>query len=105
MVFDNGVMLEYPANGKTLFGTQKSRPAWDVEFTELWQLDSTGERVKRHGSWEAMPPSPAQDSVSGSATAALVDIGAGLSGADYAGKYIEGRCHRRDRRQRSTTES
>jgi aminopeptidase YwaD len=89
--FDNAVMLEYPADGKTMFGTQKSRPAWDVEFAELWELDSAGELVKRHGSWEAMPLSLAQDSISGNVTAALVDIGAGLSEDDYAGKTIEGK--------------
>ena len=33
----------YPADGKTMFGTQKSRLAWDVEFAELWELDEQGE--------------------------------------------------------------
>ncbi len=89
--FDNAVMLEYPADGRTLFGTQKSRPAWDVEFAELWELDSDGQRSVRHGSWEAMPLSLAQDSISGKTTAALVDIGAGITDSDYAGKIIEGR--------------
>ena len=89
--FDNAEILEYPADGKTLFGTQKSRLAWDVEFAELWELDSAGNRVNRHGSWEAIPLSLAQDSVSGHATAALVDIGAGTSDADYAGKNISGK--------------
>lgn len=88
--FDNAEILEYPANGKTLFGTQKSRLAWDVEFAELWELDSSGERAERHGSWEAMPLSLAQDSLSGDVTAALVDIGAGTSDEDYAGKAIRG---------------
>lgn len=89
--FDQAEMLEYPADGKTLFGTQKSRLAWDVEFAELWELDSAGERVARHASWEAMPMSLAQDSLSGNVTAALVDIGAGTSVEDYAGKTIAGR--------------
>ena len=89
--FENAEILEYAADGKTLFGTQKSRLAWEVEFAELWELDGTGQRVKRHGSWEAMPLSVAQDSVSGSVTAALVDIGAGTSDADYAGKDLTGR--------------
>ena len=89
--FENAEILEYAADGKTLFGTQKSRLAWEVEFAELWELDGTGQRLKRHGSWEAMPLSVAQDSVSGKVTAALVDIGAGTSEADYAGKDLAGR--------------
>ena len=89
--FENAEILEYAADGKTLFGTQKSRLAWEVEFAELWELDGTGQRLKRHGSWEAMPLSVAQDSVSGKVTAALVDIGAGTSDADYAGKDLAGR--------------
>jgi len=89
--FSNAEILEYPADGKTMFGTQKSRWAWDVEFAELWELDANGERLLRHASWEALPLSVAQDSVSGTATAALLDIGAGTSDADYAGKELSGR--------------
>ena len=74
-----------------MFGTQKSRPAWDVEFAELWELDAKGQRVKRHGSWEAMPLSIAQDSVSGKVMGLLVDIGAGTADSDYAGKTLKGR--------------
>jgi hypothetical protein len=89
--FEDAEILEYPADGKTMFGTQKSRFAWEVEFAELWELDGDGRRVKRHGSWEALPLSVAQDSVSGRVTATLVDIGAGTSDADYAGKNLSGR--------------
>ncbi|MEP5837478.1 MAG: M28 family peptidase [Marinobacter sp.] len=84
-------MLHYPADGKTMFGTQKSRPAWDVEFAELWELDQQGQRVRRFGDWAAMPLSVAQDSVSGEVTARLVDIGAGSDDADYADKELRGR--------------
>jgi hypothetical protein len=85
-------ILEYPADGETMFGTQKSRPAWDVEFAELWELDAEGNRSRRHASWEALPLSVAQDSVSGQASGALlVDIGAGTSDADFEGKNLEGR--------------
>jgi len=89
--FENAEILEYPADGKTMFGTQKSRFAWEVEFAELWELDGDGRRVKRHGSWDALPLSVAQDSVSGKVKAALVDIGAGTTDADYAGKDLSGR--------------
>ncbi len=89
--FENALIRTYPADGTTMFGTQKSRPAWDVEFAELWELDADGNRLQRHGSWEAMPLSVAQDSVSGSVVAGLVDIGAGTSPEDYAGKDVRGK--------------
>ena len=53
--FDDAEILEYAADGKTMFGTQKSRFAWEVEFAELWELDGNGRRLKSHGNWEAMP--------------------------------------------------
>jgi hypothetical protein len=87
-------VLEYPADGKTMFGTQKSRPVWDVRFAELWELsDVNGEKVRtrRLGDWSSVPLSLAQDSLSGEATTTLVDIGAGTSDADYAGKRIRGK--------------
>lgn len=86
---------EYPADGQTMFGTQKSRPAWDVEFAELWELEPDGaggwRRARRLADWSAMPLTLAQDSLSGAATAGLVDIGAGTREADYAGKDVAGK--------------
>jgi aminopeptidase YwaD len=32
-------ILQFPADGKIFYGTQRSRPAWDVEFAELWQVN------------------------------------------------------------------
>lgn len=89
--FEDATMLEFPADGESMFGTQKSRPAWDVEFAELWELDASGNRSLRHASWAAMPLSLAQDSLSGSAETTLVDIGAGTNDRDYAGKDLRGR--------------
>ena len=89
--YETAEIIEYPADGTTMFGTQKSRPAWEVEFAELWELDAQGKRVKRYGSWEAMPLSVAQDSVSGKGRGLLVDIGAGTSDDDFAGKNIKGK--------------
>ena len=31
-------ILEFPADGKIFYGTQRSRPAWDAEVGELWEL-------------------------------------------------------------------
>ena len=32
-------ILEFPADGKIFYGTQRSRPAWDAEVGELWEVD------------------------------------------------------------------
>ncbi|MEO1243288.1 MAG: DUF4910 domain-containing protein [Pseudomonadota bacterium] len=93
--FSDARIIEYPADGETMFGTQKSRPAWDVAFAELWELrqNDKGEwaRARKLGDWDAMPLTLAQDSLSGEATAGLVDIGAAAAAADYEGKDITGK--------------
>jgi aminopeptidase YwaD len=86
--------LTYAADGETMYGTQKSRPVWDVRFAQLWEVrEGEGglERVRKLADWDSVPLSLAQDSLSGEATALLVDIGAGTSDADYAGKDLEGK--------------
>jgi hypothetical protein len=86
--------LQYAADGKIMFGTQKSRPVWDVRFAELWEVEEmAGQKVRKRrlANWEAVPLSLAQDSLSGEATGVLVDIGAGISESDYEGKTIAGR--------------
>jgi hypothetical protein len=86
--------LRYAADGKTMFGTQKSRPVWDVRFAELWEIeraDGATRRVRRLGDWESMPLTLAQDSLSADVTATLVDVGAGISAADYAGNDVRGK--------------
>ncbi len=91
---DDVELLEYPADGRTMFGTQKSRPVWDVRSAELWELtEVNGETVRRRrlGDWDSVPLTLAQDSLSGEATTTLVDIGAGTTNADYAGKEIRGK--------------
>ena len=91
---DDVELLEYPADGRTMFGTQKSRPVWDVRSAELWELSEVnGETVRsrRLGDWDSVPLTLAQDSLSGEATTTLVDIGAGTTNADYAGKEIRGK--------------
>jgi aminopeptidase YwaD len=85
---------QFPADGKIFYGTQKSRPAWDAEFAELWELRETNAgwvQNIRLASWEAMPVSLAQDSESGEVTADLVDVGNGTSESDYAGKDVRGK--------------
>src|SRR5579864_4285119 len=33
-------ILQFPADGKIFYGTQRSRPAWDAEVGQLLELDS-----------------------------------------------------------------
>ena len=85
---------QFPADGKTFYGAQKARPAWDAEFAELWELRAENGRwapAERLASWEAMPVSLAQDSESAEATAELVDVGEGTAESDYANKQVRGR--------------
>lgn len=85
---------EFPADGKRFYGTQKSRPPWNAEFAELWELRETNGQWTPHlrlASWEATPIVLAQDSESGQATGDLVDIGAGASNRDYEGKDLRGK--------------
>lgn len=86
--------VEFAADGRTMYGTQRSRPLWNVQFAELWELgndDGEQVRVRRLANWEAAPLGLAQDSLAGEATASLIDIGAGTSDADYAGKELRGK--------------
>ncbi|HET7745697.1 MAG TPA: M28 family peptidase [Vicinamibacteria bacterium] len=84
-------VLRFPADGKTFYGTQKARPAWDAEFAELWEVGEDGAPSVRLASWEAAPITLAQDSESGEVTAELVDVGAGTSDRDYAGRDVRGK--------------
>lgn len=87
-------ILELPADGRRFYGTQRSRPAWDAEFAELWEQRQEGDRwvdAERIASWESRPIVLAQDSASGEAAAELVDVGAGASEETYAGKDVRGK--------------
>jgi len=87
-------LLQYPADGQTMFGTQKSRPIWDVRSAELWELaavDGETVRSRRLADWDSVPLTLAQDSLSGEVTTTLVDIGAGTDSADYEGKSVRGK--------------
>ncbi|MGB5246277.1 MAG: DUF4910 domain-containing protein [Woeseia sp.] len=89
--------VEFAADGRTMYGTQRSRPLWDVEFAELWEVtdaansNSSSTRVRRLADWQAVPLSLAQDSLGGEATGSLIDIGAGTTDADYDGKTLRGK--------------
>ena len=80
---------EFPADGKIFYGTQRSRPPWDAEFAELWEMSAGGNKLIT--SWEKEPMSVAEDSESGDVTAELIDVGAGSAEKDYAGKDVKGK--------------
>ncbi|HEV3410316.1 MAG TPA: DUF4910 domain-containing protein [Chthoniobacterales bacterium] len=86
---------EFPADGKIFYGTQRSRPPWDAEFAELWEMRETeGSGWTPHtrlASWDTMPITLAQDSETGEAEADLVDVRAGVAETDYAGKDVRGK--------------
>lgn len=88
-------ILQFPADGKTMFGTQKSRPSWDVRSAELWELEERGTRgwvrAAKIADWESTPLSLAQDSDRADVTADLIDVGAGTTEADYRGKDVRGK--------------
>ncbi len=105
-------ILQFPADGARMYGTQRSRPAWDAEFAELWQVvpdiegeggasadgksawagDRIVERERaRLASYEAEPVVLAEDSESADVIAKLVDVGEGTKESDYAGKDVKGK--------------
>jgi aminopeptidase YwaD len=84
-------ILQFPADGKIFYGTQRSRQPWDAEFAELWEMRKSGDGPAWMpsvliGSYEAMPVALAEDSESADVTADLVDVGSGTAESDYAGK-------------------
>jgi aminopeptidase YwaD len=83
-------ILQFPADGKIFYGTQRSRPAWDAEFAELWEMKGSSAATKI-ASYEAEPVVLAEDSESADVTADLVDVGEGTKESDYAGKDVKGK--------------
>ena len=87
-------MIKIPTDGKTMYGTQKARLAWDVEFAELWEqreVNETWVNSEKIADWESIPLVVAQDSHSGDVEAELIDIGKGNSENDYIGKDVKGK--------------
>jgi aminopeptidase YwaD len=106
-------ILQFPADGKIFYGTQRSRPAWDAEKGELSEVkpgpppvcnkekiengqvvfnsDCIDVNAIKIGSYEAEPIVLAEDSESADVTAELVDVGNGTKEGDYAGKEVRGK--------------
>ncbi len=91
-------VISLPADGTVFYGTQRSRPAWDADFAELWEQRPDGAAGSRRwvdgeriASWETRPITLAEDSAGGEVAAELVDVGSGASEQDYRGKEVRGR--------------
>jgi len=82
------LMETLPADGKISYSTFKTRPAWDVEFAELWLLKPEEERL---ASYAETAVSVATYSRSTNVTGELVDVGSGMDDADYVGKAVQGK--------------
>jgi aminopeptidase YwaD len=90
----NVTILQFPADGRVFYGTQRSRPPWDADFAELWELRKQSDSwvpAVRLASYEAEPITLAEDSESADVTADLVDVGNGTAESDYANKDVHGR--------------
>ena len=96
-------ILQFPADGKIFYGTQRSRPAWDAEVGELSELLHAGsvskdqktpaerEQTIKLCDYASEPVVLAEDSESADVTADLVDVGEGTKEGDYAGKDVRGK--------------
>jgi Zn-dependent M28 family amino/carboxypeptidase len=104
-------ILQFPADGKISYGTQRSRPAWDAEAGVLIEVppcpglppdlklppgagmssDCGTEKWRTVASYEAEPVALAEDSESADVTAELVDVNAGTKESDYAGRNVKGK--------------
>ncbi len=102
-------ILEFPADGKIFYGTQRSRPAWDAEVGELEAYaplgptpcgkvegskiiaDCIGGPGILHESYAAEPVVLAEDSESADVITTLADVGAGTKESDYEGQNVKGR--------------
>src|SRR5947209_313638 len=65
-------ILQFPADGKIFYGTQRSRPAWNAEKGELTEIKEGKEVKEKIASYEAMPIVLAEDSERADVMADLV---------------------------------
>jgi len=82
-------ILQFPADGKIFYGTQRARPGWDAEKGELEEVKDGKEAKEKIASYEAEPIVLAEDSESADVTAELIDVGDGTKESDYAGKDLK----------------
>ncbi len=78
----------FPIDGKITYGLMRSYFAWHVESARLWQTQPTHTLL---GDWSTDPIRLADYSHGADVDAPLVDVGAGTTEADYAGKDVHGK--------------
>jgi aminopeptidase YwaD len=79
---------QFPVDGQIHYGLMRSHVAWTVESARLWQVTPQHTLL---GDWATDPIRLADYSHSADLEAPLVDVGAGSSEADYAGKEVLGK--------------
>jgi hypothetical protein len=78
----------FPADGKTFFWTFLTEPAWEPEAGTLVMVEPRTERLADYDVYRVVL---GRFSSSADLTAELVDVGAGLTAADYEGKDVRGK--------------
>jgi aminopeptidase YwaD len=78
---------QFPIDGRIHYGLMRSHLGWRVEAASLWELEPEHTLL---GDWATDPIRLADYSHSAEVDAALIDVGAGTSEADYAGKDVRG---------------
>jgi aminopeptidase YwaD len=79
---------QFPIDGKIHYGLMRSHIAWNVESARLWQIEPQHTLL---GDWSTDPIRLADYSHSADVEAPLIDVGAGTSESDYAGKDVRGK--------------
>jgi aminopeptidase YwaD len=79
---------QFPIDGKIQYGLMRSHIAWTVEAGRLWQIEPQHTLL---GDWSTDPIRLADYSHSADVEAPLIDVGAGTTESDYAGKDVRGK--------------
>lgn len=79
---------EYPSDGKIYYYMDKTSPAWDVEYGELWIVEPKEEKLT---SFAEIPVSLAITSQSCDVKGELVFVGSGTRPDDYAKVDVKGK--------------
>jgi aminopeptidase YwaD len=79
---------QFPIDGKIHYGLMRSHIAWTVDSARLWQVSPQHTPL---GDWTTDPIRLADYSHSADVETLLVDVGAGSTEADYAGKDVRGK--------------
>src|SRR2546429_5752372 len=67
-------ILQFPADGKIFYGTQRPKPAWDAEKGELEEVKEGKEVKEKIASYEAEPVVLAEDSESADLTGDIAGV-------------------------------